>query len=121
MRLMSFALTTEAFRRREKRVTRRLGWRTVQPGTLLMGVEKAQGLKKGESPVRLGVIRVISRRQEQLSRMLTAEYGAVECCLEGFPDLTPEQFVVMFCGHNGCPPSQVVTRIEFEYVDEVAS
>ena len=35
---------------------------------------------------------------------------------EGFPDLTPRQFLEMFCKANGCDGYQPVNRIEFEYV-----
>lgn len=38
-RHMSFSMTTEAVRRREKTVTRRLGWSDLKPGTLLWPVE----------------------------------------------------------------------------------
>jgi hypothetical protein len=112
MRLMSFALTTEQIRNRTKTVTRRLGWKTLKPGTLLCAVVKGQGLKKGESPVRLGVIRVTDVRREWLDAM---EQG--EPKLEGFPDMTPDDFVRMFMKHMGVFRDAVVTRIEFEYFD----
>ena len=37
---------------------------------------------------------------------------------EGFPAMTQRQFVEMFKQHNGGLRDQVVTRIEFEYVEE---
>lgn len=52
MKLMSFSMTTEAFERCEKTVTRRLGWWNLKPGELLQGVEQAQGLRKGEHVVK---------------------------------------------------------------------
>lgn len=47
MRMMSFALTTPQMLARAKTVTRRVGWATLQPGTVLQAVEKSQGLGRG--------------------------------------------------------------------------
>lgn len=119
MRNISFALTTYQFRDRSKTVTRRIGWTKLKPGNLLMGVVKGMGLKPGEKVERLGAIRVVSVRQEELQAMTRApDYGFRECVLEGFPTMSPNDFVAMFCSsHKGCTPSTLVTRIEFEYVD----
>lgn len=118
-RNISFALTTEQIRNRTKTVTRRLGWKDLKPGTVLMACEKCQGIKKGEL-VRLGLIRVVSVRQESLLKLMRDEsYGQLEATREGFPHLNGEQFVAMFCDHMrplfGCVTE--VTRIEFEYVE----
>lgn len=43
-------------------------------------------------------------------------YGAQEVILEGFPDMTPPEFVDMFCRHNKCRPDKLVNRIRFEYL-----
>lgn len=112
MRNISFQLTMRQFLDRSKRVTRRLGWVNLKPGTRLMGVEKSQGLGKGGKIKRLGVIEVVS-----VSRQRLKEITQLDCELEGFPDLTPEQFVAMFCEHMKCTPSTFVTRIEFKYID----
>lgn len=114
---MSFSLTTEAVRRHEKTVTRRLGWWGLQPGTLLQAVEKAQGLKKGEHVKPLGVIRVVSVRREEL-QAICAQSG--ETAREGFPELDGIGFRNMFMRANACPSWQPVNRIEFEYVDRPA-
>lgn len=116
---MSFALTTEQVRRRKKTVTRRLGWRDAKPGTVVQPIVKGQGLKKGETVERIdGPIRFVDVRLERLDRMVDEpEYGRAECIREGFPDLTPAEFVVMFCQHNRCAPFDRVTRIEFEYLE----
>jgi hypothetical protein len=115
---MSFMLTTEQYRNRTKTVTRRLGWQFLKPGAILNGVEKGMGLKKGEKVVKLGQHQVVSVRREPLRTMLDdLAYGTEECQKEGFPDMTPQQFVEMFCqSHRGCEPGTVVTRIEFEYL-----
>jgi hypothetical protein len=37
-----------------------------------------------------------------------------DCICEGFPDMTPEQFIEMFMRASGCPSSQIVNRISFK-------
>lgn len=110
-RNMSFQMTTRQYRERSKTVTRRLGWDKVRIGEVLNGVEKCQGLKKGEKQVKLGRHRVVGFRKEPLNA-ITAE----DVIKEGFPGMTPDEFVAMFCEHNRCPPWQTVNRIEFEYL-----
>lgn len=118
MRLMSFSLTTEQMRRREKTVTRRLGWDSIKAGQLICAVEKGMGLKKGETVTRIGVLRVVRVRKESLLTLLyDEEYGLEEVRREGFPKMTPLEFVEMFCRHNKVEKSRRVNRIEFEHVE----
>ena len=84
----------------------------MKAGELVNGVEKAMGLRKGEKIVMLGQHRIVSTRAEPLNA-ITVE----DCRREGFPELTPAQFVDMFCRHNRCTPETVINRIEFQYVD----
>ncbi|MEL6109853.1 MAG: ASCH domain-containing protein [Planctomycetota bacterium] len=112
MRNISFALTTEQFRNRTKRVTRRLGWKFLKGGEHLMGCEKCQGLKKGQTVNRLGEIVVEDARREPLNAIDQDDVIA-----EGFPDMTPDEFVEMFCRHNRCAPDEEITRIAYDYVD----
>lgn len=115
MRQMSFALTTPQVRRREKTVTRRLGWRHARAGDVVQPVIKGQGLKKGEHVELInGPVRLIAVRREPLWDMTPDD-----CAREGFPALTPDQFIAMFCKHNGCLPGVEVARIEFEYLETV--
>lgn len=117
MRLMSFSLTTEQMRRREKTVTRRLGWDFLLPGQLLCAVEKGMGLKKGEQVKRIGVVRVVCVTQEPLMKLLNDDaYGREEVIKEGFPEMTPLAFVEMFCTHNKIDRARRVNRIELEHV-----
>lgn len=98
---MSFSLTTESMRRREKTVTRRLGWDSLRPGQLLCAVEKGMGLKKGETVTRIGIVRVVSITKEPLTKLIyDQEYGLEEVRREGFHHMTPLEFVDMFCQHN---------------------
>jgi hypothetical protein len=45
-------------------------------------------------------------------------YGAEEVVREGFPQMTGQEFAAMFCRANGVTLDTMVTRIEFEYVEE---
>jgi hypothetical protein len=109
---MSFMLTTEQIKNRTKTVTRRLGWWFLNTGDILNAVEQCQGLKKGEKIKRLCQIRVVSTRMEKLY-----EVDRHDCVAEGFPNLTADGFVEMFCkSHKKCLPETPVNRIEFEYV-----
>ena len=122
-RHMSFSLTTQQIQYGSKTVTRRLGWQDLQPGELLWAVEKAQGLKKGERVKRIRMIRARSVSREPLDRLLPGRPYSLhpidawlEVCREGFPSLSPADFVAMFCKANRCAADVVVTRITFEYV-----
>jgi hypothetical protein len=118
MRNISFSMTTEQFKARTKTVTRRLGWESVKAGDVLMACEKCQGLKKGEKIKPLGKIRVTDARRENLDYLLSSPaYGDAECGREGFPHLSPAEFIEMFCFANRpCEPHWRVTRIEYEYL-----
>lgn len=122
---MSFALTTEQIRNRTKTVTRRRGWKNLEPGTLIQPVVKGMGLKKGEKVEKIGgPIRVVSVRREPLNRMsveLIGDEAFREVEREGFGDrMGPYQFRVFFAESNHCSMDEVVTRIEFEYCDDEA-
>lgn len=110
-RNMSFMLTTEQFKNKTKTVTRRLGWWFLKSGDILCGVEKCQGLKKGEKIKRLGLIEVVSTRKEHLY-----EIKKEDCIAEGFPELSTNEFVEMFCKEMKCNSSMFVNRIEFKYL-----
>jgi len=110
---MSFGMTTGQIRAGAKRVTRRFGWWFLKPNDMVQPVVKGMGLKKGEKvqPIR-GPLRIVSVRSERLYEMTDSE-----CALEGFPDMTAQEFVDMLCDHYGCSSDRVVNRIEFEYTD----
>ena len=113
MRNMSFALTTAQFKARTKTVTRRFGWYFIKPGDVIMGVEKAMGLKAGEKIVQLGAIQVVSVRKEPLNTITQSE-----CILEGFPQYTPADFIEMIIRHyRKKTPDSVINRIEFRYIE----
>lgn len=126
MRHISFSLTTAQFLDGSKTVTRRIGWERLKPGTRLMAVEKSRGLKKGEKVRKLGETEIVSVRRELLSEILGGEfigegfiedfYGELEVVAEGFPELSPEEFIAYFCEKNHCMPGDFVTRIEFKRI-----
>ena len=116
MNNMSFMLTAPQILSRTKTITRRLGWRTLKPGVQIAACRKCMGLKKGEKIERLAVLRIVSVSRESLDTILIR--GEEECAAEGFPDMSPAEFVAFFCAsHKGCPPYGMVTRIEFEYCE----
>jgi hypothetical protein len=127
MRNMSFALTTAQILNRSKTVTRRSGWKTLQPGTLIQAVKKGIGLKPGQKVEKLAVLRVLSVRREPLRRLVEDfTYGLAEVAREGFTDHpsvkgSPDCFVDFYrnAHHASDRPTldDDVTRIEFEYVE----
>lgn len=116
-RNMSFSMTTDQVRHRTKTVTRRLGWKNLKPGQILNACVKCMGLRPGEQVERICKIRVRSVIRLELAAMLN-QAGNGEATAEGFPQLSNAEFVQMFCRSMNCEPWHVVTRIEFEYVDE---
>jgi hypothetical protein len=107
-RNMSFSITTQQMYEGSKVVTRRLGWDNLKPGNVIYAVEKGMGLKKGEKVKKIGLIEIISVIREPLSRVTYAE-----CVREGFPEMTPDEFIAMFCRANKCTPDTMVNRIAF--------
>lgn len=111
MRLMSFAATTEQFRDGSKSVTRRCGWTHARAGQRVLAVEKARAVRV-EDRVELGIVEFVDVRREPLEA-ITAE----DVVAEGFPGMTPEEFVTMFCRLNRCERNVSVTRIVFRRVE----
>ena len=116
MRRMSFMLTKEQMKARTKTVTRRLGWKHAKVGMEVRAVSKCQGLKPGEKAEIFGVIRIVSVRREPLSDLLRPMYGVADISREGFPNMSPWDFIKFFMDANDCSPEQEVTRIEFEHL-----
>lgn len=118
MRNMSFAITTAQVRAQTKDVTRRVGWHNLKAGDLIQPVVKGMGLRKGEKVEKIGgPVRILSTRVELLGHMTNyPNDGMTETRREGFPEMTPRQFIEMFCEANrACTPLHDVTRIEFSY------
>ena len=109
-RLISFVKTVDQMKDRSKTVTRRHGWTWLKPPTILEAVDRSPRCRGRFE--RLGLIRVKSIRRERLGSIAPADL-----ILEGFPQLSPEEFVLLYC--DGKPdPDRTVTRIEFEHLLE---
>lgn len=111
---MSFALTEPQLMDGTKTVTRRVGWKNVKPGQLIQAVRKGMGLKKGEKAHKLCVIRVKAVSREPLFLGISSNHEDLK--REGFPWMSPIEFVNFFCDANQCRHDTEVTRIEFERV-----
>ncbi|OBB38724.1 hypothetical protein A5748_02290 [Nocardia sp. 852002-51244_SCH5132740] len=74
------------------------------------------GRRRGEPLVRIVDVEVLDVGRERLDTIALEEVRA-----EGFPDMTPAEFVAFFCAsHTGCTPESTVTRIEWRYLDDPA-
>ncbi|MBF6302291.1 hypothetical protein IU459_32830 [Nocardia amamiensis] len=70
------------------------------------------GRKAGEPLVRIAQVEITAISREPLAAISQADLVA-----EGFPDMTPEEFVTFFCAtHRGCRPDSLVTRIQWRYL-----
>lgn len=115
-RLMSVAFTEDAVRARTKTVTRRKGWTILRPGDRVTLCRKVMGRKPDEPLVRIIDVEIVDVRREPLYKV-TPE----ECVLEGFPDLTPAQFIGRyFVDAQGMDALDTVTRIEWRYLEDTA-
>ena len=110
---ISFSKTTQQIREGTKFVTRRTGWKRLKVGQVLDACEKCQGLKKGEKVVKIRKIRVVDVKNEPVNA-ITAYPN--DCELEGFPEMSPLDFVQMFCEFNKIEPETIIRRIKFEYL-----
>lgn len=110
-RLMSVAFTEDAVVARRKTVTRRKGWLFLEVGDRLTLCRKVMGRKPGEPLVRLAEVAVVDVRREAL-----IDITAADVVREGFPSMTPFDFVIYFREHMGGQPYQLVTRIEWRYL-----
>lgn len=110
-RSISFMLTQDQVVKGTKTQTRRLGWLDAREGDVLNAVRKGMGLKRGEHQESLGLIRVKRVRRERLDTITAADVRR-----EGFPQMSPLDFIDFFCKANKCKPETIVTVIDFEKV-----
>jgi hypothetical protein len=112
-RLMAVSLTETQVRNRTKTVTRRAGWRMLRAGDQLTLCRKVMGRRPGEPIERIAAVQVTSVRREPLDAITPSDVAA-----EGFPQMTPGDFVAFFCRtHRNCGPGSEITRIEWRYLD----
>jgi hypothetical protein len=115
-RNMSFMATKKAVYGKTKTVTRRLGWNNLKHGDMLWACEQCQGVGKGNKIKRIWYILTLDVFPEPL--YFIRQRGYEDCVKEGFPNLTPDDFIDMFCELNKakkCTPHTLVNRIEFAY------
>ena len=120
-RLMSVAFTEAAVRNRSKTVTRRKGWVFLKPGDRLTLCRKVMGRKAGEPLERIVDVEVVHVQRHPLSSLLTCDpqEAADEMTREGFPGLSPTEFVRrFFVEAQGMDVGDLVTRIEWRYLDD---
>ena len=113
MRNMSFSMTTRQMKDRTKTVTRRFGWLFLKPGDKVMACIKCMGLKKGEKIERLYPIEILNCRGEALYQITKAD-----CIKEGFPDMSPNDYVWMMKKKFKCDRDKIVNRIEFKEIQD---
>lgn len=107
---MSVALTTQAVRDRVKTQTRRNGWLRLSVGDQLALCPKYRGIRRDDREL-ITIVDVLAVRREQLQAISAADVRA-----EGFPDLSPAEFVEFYCvTHRGVEPNSEVTCIEWAY------
>jgi hypothetical protein len=111
-RNISFFLTKDQIVNQTKTVTRRAGWLFLKVGDILNACEKCQGVGKGNKVVKICQIKVTNIRRESL-----ADITSEDVILEGFPKMTKKEFILFYSKHNKYRISDLVTRIEFEYLD----
>lgn len=115
MRLMAVSLTEQAVRDRTKTVTRRLGWKFAKAGDHIQLCRKVMGRKRPDGSVEpLDRIAVV-----ELTNVFPVELGTItpaDVAREGFPEMSPFEFVEMFCRQMRCTPETIVTRIEWRYL-----
>jgi len=115
-RHMSFSKTIKQIYEKTKTETMRMSWDKLVPGDIVIAVEKAQGLKRGEKVVKITPIRIKYKIET-----IVMDVSPENCIKEGFPEFTPLQFIEMFCNLNKCKPFDLVNRFAFEYIswDEI--
>jgi hypothetical protein len=124
MRRISFNLTTSQIEDRSKDVTRRIGWLNAKVGERLQAVDRL----RSKDWKLLAVIEIVSVRREPLNWITEAdllrEGFATNHFFGAYGDDYPTSgygvagFVNMFCAQMKCAPADLVTRIEFRYVED---
>ena len=113
-RLMSVSHTEQQVVDRSKTVTRRKGWRFLKVGDRLTLCRKVMG-RKGAPLVRLAEVEVV---HVHVGPLWEIEQDIDDPAREGFPAMSSTEFVEFFCATFGGDEDQIVTRIEWVYLDE---
>lgn len=121
---MSVAFTADHVIARTKTVTRRAGWWRDKNGRQLLHAgdkvtlcAKVMGRRNGEPLERLAEVEIIDVRRERLAHVDVAG----ELALEGFPYLSATEFIQRYFEPQGIHALDLVTRIQWSYLDEVTA
>ena len=115
MEYMSFFATQEQVLNQTKFVTRRQGWNKIKVGDEIQPVIKRQGLKRGEKVQPIGCSIIITAERWELINIITS-YDVV---LEGFPNLSVNGFITMYCNLNDCNPTDICHRLQYKYTRQI--
>lgn len=120
---MSVSHTEQAVRDRRKTVTRRRGWRLLQPGDRLTLCRKVMGRKPGEPLERIAEVEVVSVRREPLMAITAADVFAEAVPVEAIDEWTPaagppppDVWARWYAWTFGLRVTDEVTRIEWRYL-----
>jgi hypothetical protein len=86
----------------------------LKPGDRLTLCRKVMGRRKGEPLERLAEVEVVSVMREML---IDIHRHPGDAASEGFPDMTPHQFVEFFERTFKVHRNDEITRIEWRYLD----
>jgi hypothetical protein len=113
-----FSRTASQILDRSQTVTRRVGWRFLEPGDLVQAIEARPGSDGARAVRPLAVLRIRDVRVERLSRLISdPAYAEDELPREGFPCWSRDEFVTTFCRTHRLKTVDVdITRLEFEHV-----
>ena len=113
MRLISFAKTTEQFVEGLKTETRRDGWRRAHVGDMLQPVNRLPRVGAGKWWPLLwrGEYRHI--QLDLVERVRLGDITKEQVQKEGFPEMSPVEFVRFYCAPRQPDPDRIVTRLSF--------
>lgn len=85
----------------------------LRPGDRLTLCSKVSGRRLGEPLDRIAGVEVVSVRREYLDAITAADVSA-----DGFPLMTPGEFVSFLCATpHGCTAQTEISRIQWRYLD----
>ena len=115
---IAFSDTVRAVRERQQTVSRRLSPPPLAVGDLVDAVASDWMVRHKGPLTPLAVIRIVSLREEPLSRILNEpEYGREELAKEGGPAVTlPTWALTLLVRYKRLSLDTPLTRIEFEYL-----
>ena len=112
MRLISCAKTIPQVVAQTKTETRRLGWKLARPAWRLIVIER-NDYRRGGTPVALACVELIHTARERL-----CDISPDAVVREGFPEMTPREFIAFFCREMRAAPDVELTVLRWRYLRE---